>query len=65
MQYFSLLAFALPIVLSAQQVAAICPGFNFGVGNAQDQGKLGNSEVTRCMLAPSFSPLIFVSHGLV
>lgn len=57
MQYFSLLTFALPLLLASQQVAAICPGFNFGVGNAQDQGKLGNSKVTRCMLTPSYSPL--------
>ncbi|EIM91766.1 uncharacterized protein STEHIDRAFT_48006 [Stereum hirsutum FP-91666 SS1] len=47
MQYFSLIAFALPLLLASQQVAAICPGFNYGIGNAIDEGKLGNSEVTR------------------
>lgn len=50
MQYFSLIAFALPLLIASQQVAAICPGFNYGIGNAIDEGKLGNSEVTRCRL---------------
>ncbi|EIM79478.1 uncharacterized protein STEHIDRAFT_135748 [Stereum hirsutum FP-91666 SS1] len=47
MQYFSFLSLSLSLLLASQHVVAICPGFNYGVGNAQDQGKLGNSEVTR------------------
>lgn len=42
---FTTIAIALP-VLVASQVAAICPGFNFGIGNEQD---LGNG-VHRCMI---------------
>lgn len=53
MQYFFFLSLSLTLLLASQHVAAICPGFNYGVGNAQDQGKLGNSEVTRCMSTPS------------
>ncbi|KAF9036753.1 hypothetical protein BJ165DRAFT_1532854 [Panaeolus papilionaceus] len=40
-------ALTLPTLLVVNQVAAICPGFNFGIGNVIDQGKLGDAEVSR------------------
>ncbi|EIM79477.1 uncharacterized protein STEHIDRAFT_116522 [Stereum hirsutum FP-91666 SS1] len=47
MQYFSFISLAFTVLLTFQHAAAICPGYNYGVGSAQDQGKLGDSKVTR------------------
>jgi hypothetical protein len=48
---FSKIAIALfPFILAATtEVAAICPGFNFAIGNVIPEGKLGDSELNRCM----------------
>ncbi|KAJ3561981.1 hypothetical protein NP233_g9856 [Leucocoprinus birnbaumii] len=35
---FAHVAIALPFIFSGQLVAAICPGFNYGIGNVQDLG---------------------------
>ncbi len=47
MQYFSFIALALPLLL-VTQVVAICPGFNYGIGNVIDEGKLGDRELYHC-----------------
>ena len=46
MQYLTI-SLALPLLLASQAIA-ICPGFNYGIGNVQNEGKLGDSDVSRC-----------------
>lgn len=59
-QYFSFISLAFTLLLAFQHVSVICPGYNYGVGSAQDQEKLGDSKVTRCMSPP---PLMNVNDG--
>ncbi|KAF9036750.1 hypothetical protein BJ165DRAFT_1505693 [Panaeolus papilionaceus] len=40
-------ALTLPTLLAVNQVAAICAGFNFGIGNVIRQGKIGDAQVSR------------------
>ena len=47
---FSKIIVLVPFLLATTtEVMAICPGFNFAIGNVIPQGKLGDAEVNRCM----------------
>jgi hypothetical protein len=58
---FSKIIVLVPFLLAATtEVAAICPGFNFAIGNVIPQGRLGDADVNRCMYlsARRFKPQV-------
>jgi hypothetical protein len=37
------------LLATTTTVVAICPGFNFAIGNVIPQGQIGDAQVNRCM----------------